>query len=95
MAKDGGLMSDYGRITMWALDFTRAACERPWWAMALFRIALGRYAYREFIGLMDALERDSLCPYLGYELEGSNWHNDPVPFDWRKEREPIPLKRTM
>ena len=85
-------MYDYGRITMWALDFVRAARERPFWAMILFRLALGRYAYREFIGLMDALDRGSLSPYLGYELEESDWHKDHVPFDWRKEREPIPLR---
>lgn len=89
------MIYDYARITMWALDFVRAARERPLWARLLLRIALGKYAYREFIGLMDALQRDSLMPYYDYGLEGMDIHQDHVPFDWAKEREPIPLRRNL
>jgi hypothetical protein len=77
---------------MWAMDFVRAARERPLWARILLRLAMGKYAYREFIGMMDSIQRDSGCLYLGYELEHLEYHTDKVPRDWWTERNPEPLK---
>jgi len=56
------------------------------------RIAMGKWAYREFVGLMDELERNGCVPYMSYELEGMSYHNDKVPLDWGKERSPHPLR---
>lgn len=81
-------MSDPWPIVPWALDFTRAARERPKWARILFRIIVGRYAYREFIGLQDELLRQGYSPYFGYGLERMNYHDDEVPSDWAAERLP-------
>ena len=73
----------YASVAMWAVDFFRAFNERPWWARMLGRLAMGRYAYREFIGLRDSLERDGLDPSCPYELESHPCHKDKVPADWR------------
>lgn len=69
-------------IVGWAIDFVRAAVERPLWARILLRVTMGRYAYREFIGLMDELNREGFLTYMGYELYGIDYHNDLVPFDY-------------
>ena len=79
-------------IIAWAVDFIRAARERPFAFRLLMRLAMGRHAYREFIGLIDALDRDNHLPYFSYGLEGIDYHSDPLPFDWGKQREPLPLK---
>ena len=79
-------MSEPWRTMAWALDFARAARERPRWARALFRIAVGKYAYREFIGLQDELARQSYSPYYGYDLERMDYHDDEVPLDWAAGR---------
>ena len=87
-----GTMSDYARVTMWAMDFIRAARERPLWAKIALRFVLGKYAYSELIGMMDAIQRDTGCVYFSYDLEGGEWHKNPMPRWWWIEREPHPLK---
>ena len=77
----------------WALDFCRAVRERPWWARWLFRIVLGKYAYREFIGIQDALMRESFNPYYEYECRNVEYQSDKVPTKWWIEREPMLLKK--
>ena len=80
----------------WGVDFIRAMIERPLWAKILFRLSMGKYAYREFIGLMDALEVEGMVPYLaGYGLENQEYHKDKLPFRWWIEREPIPKKQVI
>ncbi len=68
----------------WAGDFIRAAVERPLWARLLFRMAVGRYAYREFIGMIHVLRNDGHYFNIGYGLEKGDWHKDHTPLDWRK-----------
>ena len=81
---------NYATIAGWAVDFVRATRERPLLAKIVFRFVIGRYAYREFIGMMDALEVDGFVPYLSYELEQMDYHQDALPFvNWWDEREPI------
>ncbi len=88
------MMTDWARHSVWGLDFIRAMRARPLWARVLFRLAMGSsYAYREFIGLMDALDRDGFSPYFDYDLERMGYHADPLPLWWWMERIPIPLKR--
>ena len=83
---------NYATTFAWALDFCRAVRERPWWARWLFGIVLGKYAYREFIGVQDALARESFDPYMDYSLQGVEYHADKLPLKWWIEREPRPLK---
>jgi len=87
-AGDGRVYS----IAAWALDFIRALRERPLWARVLFRLVCGRCAYREFIGLMDDLERADLLPYFPYGLETISYQSDSIPrLKWWAERKPMPL----
>ena len=69
-------------IAAWAQDFACALNERPIWAKWLFRFVVGRYAYREFFGLLKALEDNGNYPYWGYMLEENNYHKDPLPTVW-------------
>jgi len=81
----------WGAISGWAIDFIRAMRERPLWARILFRLTLGRFAYREFIGLMDELDC-GFSLYGDYGLEGMEYHQDATPaLDWWSKRDPIPL----
>lgn len=84
-------MTDWARAYTWGLDFSRALVSRPWWARMLFRIACGRYAYREFVGMQDCFYRDGFGPRDAYELQHMEYHGDRVPDDIGKERDPTPL----
>lgn len=76
----------------WALDFCRALRDRPWWARLLVRIAFGRYAYREFIGMQNAFIGVGYSPFFDYGIETCDYHNDAVPLDWWNERKHLPMK---
>ena len=89
-----GDMNDPRCTMAWALDFARAVRERPRWARILFRIVVGRYAYREFIGLQDALIAEGYSPYFGYSLERQDYHKERVPLDCAAER-PIVMKQAL
>jgi hypothetical protein len=81
---------DYIIISAWASDFVRAMQNKPRIIKLIFRIIMGRYAYREFIGLMDDMTRAGLFPYFDYSLENCKYHKDPVPlFNWWKQRLPF------
>lgn len=84
-------MIRYGAIAMWALDFIRAARERPLALRLLLRPILGECAYREFIGLIDELEHNGFLLECGYGLESMEYHNQPVPWAWWVERINIPI----
>jgi hypothetical protein len=76
----------YGAF-VWALDFFRAMRERPLWAKYLMRFVMGKYAYREFIGLHDALIDSGYSPHYGGVGEGVDYYKDKVPFDWWRDTE--------
>lgn len=65
-------------ILVWALDLVRAIQDfspiRKW----LLKLVLGKYAYRELVGLRDALEADGLNTRIGYDLENCNYHKEKV-----------------
>lgn len=85
--------TSWGVLAVWSLDFIRAIWSRGVLAKVLFRISLGKYAYREFIGMMDAFEREGFSPYYGYDLENQQYHKDKIPFvNWWSEREPMPMR---
>jgi hypothetical protein len=84
-------MTDYACISAWALDFVRALRERPLLAKIVFRLVAGKYAYREFVGMMDAMQREIGTVYMDYGLEGSQFHRDRLPMRWWVERKPKEL----
>ena len=82
---------DYARHSAWGLDFIRAMLERPLWARILFQLCMGEKAYREFIGLMNAIDRD-FGVFVSYSAGGAKYHDDKMPAWWWIERPPMPLK---
>lgn len=83
--------TDYGRIAWWALDMVRAAAEQPAYKKLFLRWVLGEYAYREWIGLQDALMHQGFDPFMSYDCEKARYHQDDVPEVWWEDREPTPL----
>lgn len=83
-------MSDWATSSFWALDFCRALRERPWWARMAFRWVVGKYAYREFVGIQDSLMRNGYNPFYSYGIEETDYHNDRLPDRWWEERDPMP-----
>ena len=75
----------YADIVGWAVDFIRALRDRPLWAKVLVRVCMGKYAYQEFVGLMKALEKEGISPYLDYDLENMSYHKDKVQRYWWKQ----------
>lgn len=82
---------NYIPAAFWGLDFGRAILERPFWARILFRIAVGKYAYREFIGLGDEWQNNLPGPGFGFDygIEGCEYHKDQMPSvtQWEKRWE--------
>ena len=74
---------DFPRISAWAIDFMRACYERNVFMRLLFRIALGKYAYREFIGLRDAIAKEVPLD-SGYELQQMDYHSDKTSLDFKE-----------
>ena len=62
------------RISGWACDMCRAINERNRLWKWLLRLCLGRYAYREYIGLLKYLEIGGFSPYLEYDLKQADYH---------------------
>lgn len=47
----------YGSVMYWGLDFIRALRERPKWMQWLVRRLMGKWAWRELIGMRDTIEK--------------------------------------
>ena len=75
-------MNDEAVAVCWATDFVSALKERPLVMRLLFRLVAGRYAYREFLGLVKELSGTGYYPGLDYELKDMDYHNEPLPLDW-------------
>jgi hypothetical protein len=69
---------EFALISAWAMDFVRAMKSRPKLLRLLFRIVAGRHAYREFLGLYDALDKAGYDPNMGYKLQRQSYHNERV-----------------
>jgi len=65
------------RATAWAGDFLRAVNERPKICQWLFRIAIGRYAWNEYVGLWNSVLASGFNPTWEYDLENMGYHHDP------------------
>ena len=67
----------------WMVDFLRAAAERPRAWRWLLRLCLGRYAYREFIGMVETARDAKFYPVAKYGLEGKSHHEVGIlGWDW-------------
>lgn len=58
---------------MSALDFCRALNERGWFARLIFRLAVGKFAYREF-EIMEANLNLQYDTHSEYGLEDCEYH---------------------
>ena len=70
---------------MWALDFVRALNERPESVKLSLREVFGEFAYAEFVGMVNAFEKDGYFPFFEYGLEELNYHNEERPNRWWKD----------
>ena len=68
---------------IWGLDALRALQERPRPFQWAIRLLMGRYAWRELIGLRDALIKIGYDFDCDYGIEGANYHKDKTPWDLR------------
>ena len=67
-------MQNYCSGFTWVLDFCRAVNERNWFWKLLFRIAVGKYAWSEFKGLWNAVDKQGYDPNTEYGLETIDYH---------------------
>ena len=78
-------MTDFGVWAMWGLDFSRAVMGRSSIYKLLLRLVLGKYAFRELCGLMEAINKDGY-PVGEYGCKGCDYHKDKAkPFLWWRE----------
>ena len=81
-------MSGYGgdniRTFAWAIDFLRAYYERPFICKILARVIFGKYAYREFIGLIHSFVDEGTPIDFGYSFTNADYMGDKVPLVWWK-----------
>jgi hypothetical protein len=75
---------EYIVISAWAQDFVRAMWERTWIFRLLFRIAVGRYAYREFTGMVKEMDEDHYYLDSEYGLEECDYNKQRQPLDFKK-----------
>ena len=75
-------------VYMCALDFILALNERGRFLNWLFRLVVGRYAYREYEIMRAILEFDGYKTDLEYGLEGCEYHklsSSEVLAEWSKD----------
>lgn len=68
-----------GVAAFWALDMSRAIMERPKWMRPFLRFFMGRYAFREFVGMcrtfnyMYPVYEEYGCEETGYNGQKVTW----------------------
>ena len=72
---------DYAAVVFWALDFLRAAHEHSKFRGWLIRLALGRYAFREMMGMHETLAKMGYDPDWEYGIEGCEYHQERVKWE--------------
>lgn len=65
-------------VMMWAMDMLRAIQQQSKFRRWLLRMVLGRYAYREMVGLRDAIDAEGYDTHFEYSLEDMDYHQDKV-----------------
>ena len=71
-------LGNYATIAAWAVDFVYALEARPWICKWLFKLAIGRFAWREFTGMVEAgIVVGSFVPRnVGYCHEQQSYHQE-------------------
>lgn len=63
----------------WAQDFNYALNDRPWICKLIFRLVVGKYAWREFKGMVQALaQTGGWVQNIGYSLQDMDYHKDDI-----------------
>lgn len=68
----------------WAEDFVKSMMEKNIFIRLLFRILVGKYTYREFIGLIESLKSEGVPLWIGYGLENCEYQKYKSPLDYKK-----------
>jgi hypothetical protein len=68
----------YISTVAWAQDFVYALEERPKIFKLLFKLAIGRFAWREFVGMVEMLMKSGgYTPNcIGYFCEDNDYHKE-------------------
>lgn len=72
------LMGKYASTIMWTVDFIYALEDRPKIFKWLFKVAIGKYAWREFCGAVKSMiETGTYTPnIIGYSLQDMDYHQE-------------------
>ncbi len=81
MNKD--LVNEVYAVHAWAEDFVRAFMERPRLFRWLVKLLVGRYAWREMMGICDTL--GWAMTHIGYGLESQEYHKEKFDLDGEKK----------
>lgn len=68
----------HANVLGWGQDFLGAYYGRPWILRLIARLAMGKYAYRELVGVREAIEKNGYGIW-DYDLEDMEYHQDRVP----------------
>ena len=63
---------------IWGLDFARKIFEMSWFRRKLFQLVVGRYGFREFMGMCQALEKAYHDMHAGYGIEGTEYNKEKI-----------------
>jgi hypothetical protein len=69
-------IENYVSVFAWGLDMCRAMQRFGKFRKKLLKLVMGRYAYRELVGLRDCIEKLGYSTSLDYGLEGMDYHKD-------------------
>jgi hypothetical protein len=77
---DSRAFGNYGATLAWAEDFIYAVEERPWLFKLLFRLAVGKFAWREFMGMAETLIMSGgfYPKHVGYSHREQEYHKDNI-----------------
>ena len=68
-----------GSMNGWVIDFFRVLEEFSKFRLWILRLALGRYGYRELVGMFEDLKkRGNWTPEIGYGLENVDYNKEKV-----------------
>lgn len=68
----------YGHVYMCALDFCRALRERGKLLNWLFKIIIGRYAYKEYVIMRTVINHDGYNTNFEYDCESCDYQNKSI-----------------
>ena len=72
------MIDTYASEFAWALDMLRAMNRFGKFRKRLLKLVMGRYAYRELVGLRDCIEKHGYSIDIEYELDNMDYHKEKV-----------------